>query len=60
MKIEENAIYTYQEVQEIFGVKKTALSALIAQGALKPIQIGKSYRFLGSQLLKFCNDQLFK
>ncbi len=53
MKIEENSVYTYEQVQEILGVKKTTLSKLIKETDLKPIVLGKSYRFLGSELLGF-------
>lgn len=52
MKIEEKAIYTYQEVQKLLGVKKTTLGKLIKKG-LRVIQLGKSYRFLGEDLLEF-------
>ncbi len=56
-EIRENAVYTYKEVQEIFGVKKTTLAKLIREEGLKPIVLGKSYRFLGEELLRFLRSK---
>lgn len=58
MRIEENAIYTYKDVQELLGIKKTALSKLIADKKIHVIRVGKEYRFLGKHLFLDLEDLL--
>lgn len=56
--IEGTAVYTYEQLQYILGVKKTTLSKLIKEDNLKPIVLGKSYRFLGETILDFLRAQI--
>lgn len=52
MEIIENSVYTYVQVQKMLGVKRTVLARLIKEKAIHPLQLGKTYMFLGSKLLE--------
>jgi excisionase family DNA binding protein len=56
LEINPTSIYTYEQVQEILGVKKTVMVRLIKEG-LKPVRLGKSYRFWGEELLRFLRSK---
>jgi predicted site-specific integrase-resolvase len=51
--IEENSVYNYKDLEDIFKIKIRTLSKYIKSGVLKPTKFGNKYRFLGSELLRF-------
>lgn len=50
-KLSSTEIYTYEEVQELLGIKKTAFAKLIKEGKIRYIRLGKTYRFIAESLL---------
>jgi excisionase family DNA binding protein len=51
VEIRPNAVYTLAEVCQIFRVSEATVRRLLRQGILRSGRVGRSYRFLGSQLL---------
>lgn len=50
--IQPTAVYTAQQAYPILGICKTTMARLVKEGKIKPIKLGKSYRFLGEYLIK--------
>ncbi len=51
IEIRPNAVYTLAEVCQIFRTSDSTVRRLLKLGILKSGRVGRSYRFLGSQLL---------
>ena len=56
--IENNAVYTPREVQELLKISASTLKRLIKKGLIKANKIGGQYRFLGSELLFLLSPQI--
>jgi predicted site-specific integrase-resolvase len=55
--LQENAVYTYKDLEEIVGVSKRTLSGFVESKKLKPIIFGNKYRFLGSEIIRFLREK---
>ena len=51
VEIRPNAVYTLAEVCQILRTRDSTVRRLLKLGILKSGRVGRSYRFLGSQLL---------
>jgi len=51
--IEENAVYTTKEIINILKISSRTLGKFNKSGELKPIQIGRKNRYMGSEVLRF-------
>jgi excisionase family DNA binding protein len=52
MEIEENRVYTFDEVLEILKLSPVTLRRLVRKGDIPAKKLGKQYRFLGAELIK--------
>ena len=55
-KIEPTGVYTLQQVKEIFGFGRDVGIKLRKKGLIKPVRLGKEYRFLGEDLIQLARS----
>ncbi|HNX91046.1 MAG TPA: helix-turn-helix domain-containing protein [Candidatus Omnitrophota bacterium] len=58
MEINENEVYTVQEVQKILKVSPSTSMRLIKKGIIRAAKVGKQYRILGKELLRLVSPTL--
>lgn len=58
MEIQENAVYTREESQELLKVSQSTMMRLIKKGGIRTAKIGKQYRILGKELLRIVSPEL--
>lgn len=58
MEIEENAVYTREESQELLKVSQSTMMRLIKKGIIRAAKVGKQYRIMGKELLRLVSPQL--
>lgn len=58
MEVNENEIYTPQEVREILKVSASTVTRLIKQGLIRAAKVGKQYRIMGKELLRLLSPKL--
>lgn len=58
MNLNENEVYTVEEVQKILKISPSTTTRLIKQGLIRAAKIGKQYRILGKELLRLLSPEL--
>ncbi len=58
MEIQENAVYTTKEAEELLKVSTSTLMRLIKKGLINAAKVGKQYRILGKELLRVVSPKL--
>jgi len=58
MIVEENEIYTPEEIRQLLKISDSTFRRLIRKGVLRAAKIGGQYRILGSHILKLLNPSL--
>ena len=52
-KIEPTGVYNFKEARDLLGISTNYLRLLLQKGEIKGHKIGKSWKILGSELIKF-------
>jgi excisionase family DNA binding protein len=50
--IEENAVYTPKESQELLKISPSTMTRMIKKGLIRAAKVGKQYRIMGKELLR--------
>jgi excisionase family DNA binding protein len=58
MEVNENEVYTPQEVQKILKISPSTMTRLIKKGLIRTAKIGKQYRIMGKEVLRMLSPQL--
>lgn len=58
MEINENEIYTPEEVTRILKISPSTMSRLIKSGLIRAAKVGKQYRILGKEILRMVSPKL--
>lgn len=58
VEIEENAVYTREESQELLKVSQSTMMRLIKKGIIRAAKVGKQYRIMGKELLRVVSPEL--
>lgn len=58
MEIQENAVYTREESQELLKVSQSTMMRLIKKGIIRTAKVGKQYRIMGKELLRVVSPKL--
>jgi excisionase family DNA binding protein len=56
--IEENAVYTPKESQEILKISQSTMTRMIKTGLIRAAKVGKQYRIMGKELLRILSPEL--
>ena len=58
MGIDENAVYTPKEAQELLKVSPSTVTRMLKKGLMRSAKVGKQYRIMGKELLRILSPQL--
>jgi excisionase family DNA binding protein len=58
LEINENAVYTIKEAEELLQVSTSTMMRLIKKGLIGAAKVGKQYRILGKELLRVVSPKL--
>ncbi|MBU0571727.1 MAG: helix-turn-helix domain-containing protein [Candidatus Omnitrophica bacterium] len=58
MEIQENAVYTREESQELLKVSQSTMMRLIKKKIIRVAKVGKQYRIMGKELLRIVSPEL--
>ena len=58
MQIQENAVYTPKESQEILKISQSTMTRMIKKGFIRAAKVGKQYRIMGKELLRVLSPKL--
>jgi len=58
MEIQENAVYTLEETQQILKVSSSTMQRLIKKGLIRAAKVGKQYRIMGKEILRVVSPKL--
>lgn len=56
--IEENAVYTPKESQELLKISPSTMTRMIKKGLIRAAKVGKQYRIMGKELLRVLSPEL--
>ncbi|MFH1868822.1 MAG: helix-turn-helix domain-containing protein [Candidatus Omnitrophota bacterium] len=57
-EINENAVYTREESQELLKISQSTMARLIKKGIIRAAKVGKQYRIMGKELLRLVSPEL--
>ena len=58
MRIQEHAVYTPKESQEILKISPSTMTRMIKKGLIRTAKVGKQYRVMGKELLRILSPKL--
>lgn len=58
MQINENEVYTHEEVQALLKLSSSTVTRMIKKGLIRAAKVGKQYRILGKELLRVVSPEL--
>ncbi len=58
MQIQENEVYTPQEVQACLKISSSTMMRMIKKGLIRAAKVGKQYRILGKEILRVVSPEL--
>lgn len=58
MEINENEIYTPQDVQKILKISQSTAMRMLKKGLIRAAKVGKQYRIMGKELLRLVSPEL--
>ena len=58
MQLNENEVYTPEEVQQILKISPSTMTRMIKKGLIRAAKIGKQYRIMGKELLRVLSPKL--
>ena len=56
--IEEEHVYTREEVTSFLKISKSTFMRMVKKGAIRAFKVGSQYRVLGSDILKLISPRL--
>lgn len=59
-EVQQNAIYTTAETQEILKISPSTMKRLLKKGLIKANKVGGQYRILGKEILRMVSPELEK
>lgn len=57
-QINEHAVYTTEETQEILKLSSSTVTRMIKKGIIRAAKVGKQYRIMGKELLRVLSPEL--
>jgi excisionase family DNA binding protein len=58
VEIQENAVYTPKETQELLKVSPSTMTRMLKKGLIRAAKVGKQYRILGKEILRVLSPKL--
>ena len=58
MEINENEIYTAEEVRKILKISQSTVMRLLKKGLIQAAKVGKQYRVMGKEILRLVSPKL--
>lgn len=59
-EIQENAVYTTAEAQDMLRISESTIKRLLKRGILRANKVGGQYRILGKEILRLISPDLEK
>ena len=57
-EIQENAVYTTTEAQELLKISNSTIKRMLKKGLIRANKVGGQYRIMGKELLRILSPEL--